>query len=68
MGSTQLLLMLDSVVEGSSTWCAEEGTTENTWPGLRTTAAGPPIPRHCVGWTTVSGFMEAGASCEVVVV
>ena len=57
----QLLLMFASVPGGRKTW-AGEGITEKTWPGLRTTAVGPPNPIHCVGWTTVNGLMETGHS------
>ena len=51
--------MFESVPGGKKT-CAGEGITENTWPGLRTTVAGPPNPTHCDGWTTVRGFIEMG--------
>jgi hypothetical protein len=54
--------MFESVPGGKRRW-AGEGITENTWPGLRITA-GPPNPRHPVGWTTVSGLMETGDPLE----
>ena len=58
-GSSQLLVMFDSVPGGRRTWEGDD-MTEKTWPGLRTTVAGPPYPTYCDGWMTVRGLMDMG--------